>query len=131
MKRYYPAIIDKDDGSDYGITFPDFPGCISAGKNPEEAIAMGTEALNGHIALMAEDDDAIPAPTPVEAVTWEEDEHVVCVTLIPVVVPGKVKRINVTLDESLIEEIDAIAPNRSGFLADAARAELIRRRSAA
>ncbi|EPY00931.1 hypothetical protein K678_13633 [Magnetospirillum fulvum MGU-K5] len=92
---------------------------------------MGTEALTGHIALMAEDGDAIPAPTPVEAVTWEKDENVVCVALIPVVVPGKAKRINVTLDESLIEEIDAIAPNRSGFLADAARAELTRRRAAA
>lgn len=131
MKRYYPAVIDKDAGSDFGISFPDFPGCISAGATPEEAIAMGTEALMGHVALMAQDGDPIPSPTPVEAVTWEPDEHVVCVTLIPVVVPGKAKRINITLDESLIEEIDAATANRSGFLADAARAELSRRRTAA
>ncbi|MBI5163406.1 MAG: type II toxin-antitoxin system HicB family antitoxin [Magnetospirillum sp.] len=131
MKRYYPAVIDKDTDSDYGISFPDFPGCISAGATPEEAIVLGTEALAGHVALMAQDGDPIPAPTALAEVTWEPDEQVAFVTLIPVVVPGKAKRINITLDESLIEEIDATSRNRSGFLAEAARAELARRRTAA
>ncbi|MFN3078002.1 MAG: type II toxin-antitoxin system HicB family antitoxin [Alphaproteobacteria bacterium] len=128
MKRHYPAVIDKGETS-YGITFPDFPGCISVGATPEEAIAMGTEALSGHIATMAEDSDPFPEPTPVELVTWEPDEQVVCVTLIPVVMPGRAKRINITLDEGLLSEIDAITGNRSGFLAEAARAELVRRRN--
>lgn len=52
----------------FGIFFPGFPGCLSAGATPEEA---------------------------------------------------------------LIEEIDAVAKNRSGLLAKAARAELARRRGAA
>lgn len=131
MKRVYPAVIDKDEGSDFGISFPDFPGCVSAGSTPEEAIAMGTEALAGHVAMMATDGDPIPDPTPLEKVTWEPDEGVLMVTLIPVVIPGRAKRINITLDEALIEEIDAISQNRSGFLADAARAEIVRRRAAA
>lgn len=126
MKRSYPAIIDKD-GNAFGITFPDFPGCISAADSPEEAIQSGAEALSGHIAMMVEDGDPIPPPTPLTDVTWEADEQVVCVTLVAVAIPGRAQRINVTLDESLISEIDAIAPNRSRFLADAARAELARR----
>jgi metal-responsive CopG/Arc/MetJ family transcriptional regulator len=42
---------------------------------------------------------------------------------------GKIKRVNVTLDEGLLSEIDAVTSNRSGFLAQAARAELARRRA--
>ncbi len=128
MKRSYPAVIDKDEASDYGISFPDFPGCVSAGASPEEAIALGTEALMGHIAAMAVDGDSIPVPTLLKDVTWELDENVLCVTLISVVLPGKARRINITLDEGLIEEIDTVTSNRSGFLAEAARSELVRRR---
>jgi len=131
MKRIYPALIDKDPDSIFGITFPDFPGCASGGDTIEEAIAAGTEALAIHIGLMAEDNDPIPAPTPVQEVKWEPDENVICVTLIQVAIPGRAKRVNVTLDEGLLEEIDAISNNRSGFLAAAARAELVRRRAAA
>jgi metal-responsive CopG/Arc/MetJ family transcriptional regulator len=36
--------------------------------------------------------------------------------------------VNITLDEGLLGEIDAIPDNRSRFLADAARAELAHRR---
>jgi len=29
----YLAIIHKDTKSDYGVSFPDFPGCITAGRS--------------------------------------------------------------------------------------------------
>jgi len=86
-RRYYPAIIDRE-GSLYGISFPDFPGCVSSGAAPKEAIEGGREALTGHVDLMIRDGDAIPEPTPLEAVTCEEGEAVVCVALVPVVIPG-------------------------------------------
>jgi hypothetical protein len=41
--------------------------------------------------------------------------------------PGRSLRINVSLDEGLIAAIDRVAKNRSGFLADAARAALAAR----
>lgn len=124
MKRYYPAIIEKDEGSDYGISFPDFLGCVSAGDTVEDAFRMGTEALNIHIAGMVEDGDYIPEPTHIEDIKVEADINVVCIMLIPVYLPGKARRINITLDENLIEQIDAVASNRSAFLAEAARARL-------
>ena len=48
----YIAIIHKDADSDFGVSFPDFPGCISAGRTLDEAKNMALEALTGHIAIM-------------------------------------------------------------------------------
>ena len=45
------AIIRRDASSDYGVEFPDVPGCISAGRTIEEARAMATEALAGHLKM--------------------------------------------------------------------------------
>jgi predicted RNase H-like HicB family nuclease len=53
--RHYIGIVHKDEASDFGISFPDFPGCISAGRTLEETVVMGREALEGHIGLMADD----------------------------------------------------------------------------
>jgi predicted RNase H-like HicB family nuclease len=59
----YIALLRKDPDSDYGVDFPDFPSCISAGRTPEEARRMAVEALTGHIVFMSEDGDALPEPT--------------------------------------------------------------------
>lgn len=58
----YIALVHKDDGTSYGVSFPDVPGCISAGDTFEEAVANAGEALAGHFAAMRADGDAIPAP---------------------------------------------------------------------
>ncbi|MGV1013498.1 MAG: type II toxin-antitoxin system HicB family antitoxin [Methyloceanibacter sp.] len=126
-RLFYPAILEKEPGSVFGVTFPDFPGLVSAGETAEQALIHAHEALAGHVALMVQDGDALPEPTPVEAVTADPDIQVVAVTLVGVTIPGRAKRVNVTLDEALLEEIDEIADNRSRFLAEAARAELARR----
>jgi hypothetical protein len=39
--RQYIALIHKEANSDYGISFPDLPGVISAGKTLDEARDMG------------------------------------------------------------------------------------------
>ena len=58
----YIALVHKDEGTSYGVSFPDVPGCISAGDTFEQAVANAAEALAGHLALMKADGDAIPAP---------------------------------------------------------------------
>jgi predicted RNase H-like HicB family nuclease len=128
-RAFYPAVIDKDPDSDYGVSFPDFPGCVSAGIRLDEAMLGAHEALAGHVALMVADGDELPVPTPLEAVAAERDATTVAITLVPVTLPGKAQRVNITIDESLLEEIDAVADNRSRFIAEAARAELARRRA--
>jgi len=42
--------------------------------------------------------------------------------------PGKAVGFNVTLDEGLVAAIDRVTSNRSGFLAEAAREYLARRK---
>ena len=128
-KIYYPALVDKDLDSDFGVSLPDFPGCVSAGESLEEALLGAQEALAGHVALMLADGEGLPKPSALEAVADTKEASTVAVTLIPVVLPGRARRVNVTLDEALLEEIDQISNNRSGFLAEAARAELARRRA--
>ena len=46
--RHYIALIHKDADSDYGVSFPDLPGVISAGSNvrlKNTAISMPTPAM--------------------------------------------------------------------------------------
>jgi predicted RNase H-like HicB family nuclease len=128
-KVYYPAVIDKDPDSDFGVAFPDFPGCVSAGATLDQAVLGAHEALAGHVALMVADGDALPEPSPLESVAAERDKSTVAITLVPVTLPGKLQRVNISIDEGLLDEIDAIADNRSRFLSEAARAELARRRA--
>ncbi len=128
-KLYYPAFVDKDEDTGFGVSFPDFPGCVSAGESVEEALIGAQEALAGHVALMLADGDPLPEASALEEVAAAREASTVAVTLVPVVLPGRARRVNVTLDEALLEEIDQISNNRSGFLAEAARAELARRRA--
>ena len=45
----YPIVVHTDDGSSYGVTVPDLPGCFSAGDTLDEAFEMAREAIFGHI----------------------------------------------------------------------------------
>jgi predicted RNase H-like HicB family nuclease len=62
-QRQYIALIHKDPDSDYGISFPDLPGVISAGKTLNEAREMGAEALALRLEGMAADGDTTPEPS--------------------------------------------------------------------
>ena len=48
LRMRYIAFIHKDRDSIYGVSFPDMPGCISAGDTIDEAVRSGVEALSGH-----------------------------------------------------------------------------------
>ncbi len=58
--------IHKDSGSDYGVTFPDLPGCFSAGSTIEDAINMAQEAAECHIEGILIDSEPIPTPSDIE-----------------------------------------------------------------
>jgi predicted RNase H-like HicB family nuclease len=55
--------IHKDPDSDYGVSVPDLPGCISAGSTFPEALTMAKEAIELHLESMLDDGLEIPAPT--------------------------------------------------------------------
>ena len=69
----YIALVHKDEGTSYGVSFPDVPGCVSAGDTFEQAVANAAEALAGHFALMKTDGDPIPAPRSFEQLKRDPD----------------------------------------------------------
>ena len=106
----YIAYLHKDRGSDFGVSFPDFPGCVTAGKTLEEARRMATEALALHIAGMIEDGDEVPAPSNLDALTNDPNMKGAVAILVSVEpAPEKTVRINITARESQLEAIDRLA----------------------
>ncbi|MCB9554102.1 MAG: type II toxin-antitoxin system HicB family antitoxin [bacterium] len=65
--RLYSALIHKDPDSDYGASFPDFPGCVTAGGDLEELDRMAAEALQLHVDGLDDGED-IPEALAPEAV---------------------------------------------------------------
>ena len=125
----YIAIIHKDADSDFGVSFPDLPGCVSAGADLDEAQAMAAEALAFHLEGMAADGETIPPPSLLTKVMADRDNSDGVVILVSA--PGqpvRAVRVNITLPEDVLREIDAYAASngftRSGFLANAARKAL-------
>lgn len=121
----YIGLIRKDHDSDFGVDFPDFPGCISAGATLEEARRMAEEALELHVRGMIEDGDALPAPSSLQVIMADPDcgNAVAFLVTVPATVEHSV-RVNITLPEPLLRRIDAHTRNRSAFLACAAEKAL-------
>ncbi|WP_374648741.1 type II toxin-antitoxin system HicB family antitoxin [Rhizorhabdus sp.] len=120
---YYPAVIDRS-STGYGVSFPDFPGCIASGTTPNEAALNAEAAIALHIETMAKDGDTFPAPSSLEDIQPVDRAEDIARILIRVDTPAKVNRVLVSLDENLLRAIDAVASNRSAWIADAARARL-------
>ena len=123
---HYIALIHKDADSDFGVSFPDFPGVITAGRSLDEARAMAEEALGFHIEGLIEDGEAIPEPSSLETVMADPVNRDGVATLVSVEArPAKIVRVNVTLPADVLAEIDRYAEEhgfaRSGFLTQAAK----------
>ncbi len=124
----YIALIHKDAGSDYGVSFPDFPGCISAGSTLDEARAMASEALGLHIDGMVEDGEAVPEPSSLESVMQDPENRDGVAILVAAEAKAKAVRVNVTIPQDTLSEIDRFAEahgfTRSGFLTLAAKEKM-------
>ena len=134
MALRYITFIHKDPDSAYGVSFPDVPGCFSAGDTIDEAVHNAVEALSGHVRMLEADGDPVPLPRDFDAIMTDpdlsEDRDGAMTTIIPLIRDrGSNTRINVSLDLGLLEAIDAAARDRgqtrSAFLASAARREIV------
>jgi predicted RNase H-like HicB family nuclease len=122
----YVALIHKEPDSDYGVSFPDFPGAITAGTTLDDARAMAEEALAFHIQGISEDGDPIPEPSTLESVMANRGSRDAVAFLVRVKRPAaKTVRVNVTMGEETLAAIDHYAEThgytRSGLLVQAAR----------
>jgi predicted RNase H-like HicB family nuclease len=120
------AYIRKEEGSDYGVEFPDVPGCVTVGHTVDEARAMAAEALAGHIAILESDGEPVPVPSTMEALKDDpnrEDAVLILVDLLPDFL--KAERVNVMIPRHLLGRIDAASGgNRSRFIVEAAEQKL-------
>jgi predicted RNase H-like HicB family nuclease len=122
----YIALLRKDPDSDFGVDFPDFPGCITAGSTLEETRHMAAEALEFHIEGMMEEGLPIPPPSALDAI-MADPENAEAIPF-PVAVPtgdGTGVELNLTLPEADLKKVDALArkrgKSRSAVLTDAVR----------
>ena len=122
----YIAYLHKDRKSDYGVSFPDFPGCITAGKTLEEARRLAVEALTFHVEGMLEDGDAIPSPSPLDALAGGPAIKGAVAFLVDVDLAERAAKFNITARRSQMDEIDRRARKqgmtRSAYVVAAALA---------
>ncbi len=130
---HYVAFLHDDDDPGFGISFPDFPGCVSDGDTVDDTLRRGAEALSFHVEGMMADGQPIPRPRSLQDIRsderlaeWREGATIAFVPLI--LDKGSPRRINVSLDFGLLRAIDEEAKRRgmtrSAFLSSAARNEI-------
>jgi predicted RNase H-like HicB family nuclease len=136
MRLYYAVFVPEAEGK-VSVWFPDVPGCATWGESMESAFAQAMDALEGHLEVLSDDGDPVPAPSSYGA-AWsmvkrdfkEAGEAVPAGTLLQLVpapdVQEKPARVNVSLRRSTLDMIDKKAERagmtRSGFLSKAAEA---------
>jgi predicted RNase H-like HicB family nuclease len=125
------ALIHEEDGA-FGISFPDFPGAVSTGRTEDEVLRKGAEMLAFHVAGMVEDGESLPVLRNLPELRgdpdFQEDAKDAILALVPVELPGRAVRLNISMDERLVDAVDraasAAGQSRSAFLAEAARRRL-------
>jgi len=123
------AIIHKDERG-FGASFPDAPGCFAVGRSLEALKREAASALRSHMDVSAEEGLAVPLARAPEAVFSDPQvrgdmkDAFAALEIRPLARSGKVKRINMTLDEFALDRIDRAAKRagmtRSAFMTEAA-----------
>ena len=128
MKLYY-ALVHKDTGSAYGITFPDLPGCFAAADLEANIFDAAQEAM----VLYVRDETRLPKPR--SLVQLQRDQGITAelaagaaLLAVPIIETERKARYNVMLDVGLVAGIDrkarTLGISRSEFLARAAAEHL-------
>ena len=129
--QYFYAVVHKDEGSAYGVQFPDLPGCFSAADRIEDVLPHACEALEFWF-----EDSADVTPRQLEDVRALVAGDLAAGAFL-IAVPrirrtGRQVRANISLDRGMLDAIDRAADERSltrsAFLVDAARNEIEMRR---
>ncbi|NOX40764.1 MAG: ribbon-helix-helix protein, CopG family [Alphaproteobacteria bacterium] len=123
----FVALVHKDPDTDFGVSFPDVPGCTALGKTYELALDSAAEALAFHIEGMLDADEDMPIARPAEDILADPEltEDLVGATLaiVPLVQAGGANlRINLSIDSKSLAAIDDAAKRRgmtrSAFIAE-------------
>ena len=105
----YIAYLRKDKNSDFGVSFPDLPGCVTAGETLEQARELAVEALTLHVEGLLEDGQALPEPSTLDQLAKDPAMKGAVAFLVSAKTPEKTVRINITARDSQVEVIDMLA----------------------
>jgi len=122
----YIGLVHKDKDSAYGVSFPDCPGCVSAGDTFNEAMVNAAMALKLWAEAELSAGRALPEAQPADRFVLDAMKTQATMIAVPMLADaGRSVRLNISLDAGLVEAIDEAAKarglTRSAFLASAAR----------
>jgi len=127
-KRLYPAVLERGRKGTFGAWFPDFPGCVAAGKSQEEIIEKAENTLAQAVDALVEQNRALPEPTPIGRIVLPRGCDFLAYFIVGVDPPDPSERVNVYLPKSLIGQVDRRAAelgmSRSSFFGLAASTAL-------
>lgn len=132
----YLAVVHKEPKSDFGVSFPDFPGCVTAGATLDEAKNMAHDALSLHVKGLLEDGESMPVPSKPEDILDDLDYSDASAILVISTPEAKYRsiRVNITVPEDTLRKIDTMAKkrgmSRSSFLVHAVENVINERNSA-
>jgi predicted RNase H-like HicB family nuclease len=125
------AFIHEENGV-FGVSFPDFPGCTTTADTLDNALERGAQVLAFHIEGMAAEGLPLPVLRGSSALRGDPDlaewMKGAILAAIPVELPAKAVRVNISMDETLLQRLDRAAESagqsRSAFLAEAVRGRI-------
>lgn len=137
--KYAIVFMKGEKNTDYQVSVPDLPGCAITAQTIDLGMEQVTKAIQSHLTILAEYGEKIPNAKGLESHRKDyilENPHtfsqafwaIVNIDITPYL--GKSHKINVTLPELLIAQIDdkvsksSDYKTRSGFIASACFAEL-------
>ncbi|WP_286267583.1 type II toxin-antitoxin system HicB family antitoxin [Thalassotalea atypica] len=129
---FYPVVLRFDsEQNHYQISVPDLPGCDEICQTIDNGLHQVKFTIANHLSILAEYGEAIPQAK--EVGFWQQQQPTGIWALVEIdITPylGKSHKINVTLPELLIKQIDDRVSKsdnyktRSGFIATACINEL-------
>ncbi|GAA6173426.1 type II toxin-antitoxin system HicB family antitoxin [Colwellia sp. KU-HH00111] len=136
----YPVIFENSkNGDGYQIMVPDLPGCSTSANSIDLGLEKISQDIKSHLAILAEYGEKVPNALSVEkhrqqyAIDNPHTHAQVFWAIVDIDISaylGKSHKINVTLPELLIKQIDekvsksSAYKTRSGFIANACIVEL-------
>lgn len=126
MKSFL-ALVEKDQDSAFGVSFPDVPGCFSAADDEKDILSNAIEALD-----LWFEDAPDTQPRPLGEVAAECAQELAAGAFL-IAVPHirrstRQRRVNVSMDAGTLDAVDTAAEQlgltRSGFLTMAALNEI-------
>lgn len=125
----YYGVVEKDENSAFGVTFPDLPGCFSAADEEADIVGEAQIALS----LYASEEETLPPARSIDVLRNDPDVRRALalgsfLIAVPLALSGKKVRTNVMLDRGLLDVIDrqaeAAGLSRSEYLSRAAERQV-------